>query len=445
MSWTKTYMRLVERFLPSPFAIAVILTVFTSLMALILTEPTGPDPHLVQLFFNWEMGVWGLLKFTMQMMLMLVLGHSLALSKPVFKLIGKITSYCTNNSNSAVIVTLFSIITGYFNWGLGLIFGAILARKVAEHAQEKGFPLNFPLIGACAYTSIMVWHGGLSGSAPLTIAKGGHSLESVMGVIPISETIFSQMNFIVFGAIIIALPILAYYLSKSSDFQTISTSKKSSAKLGLVKATGAEKLDQWTWFGRTFGALIIVVGILRFWAVSDKFTFLNLDTVNLLLFGLSLSLHGSIAYFINAVEEAMRDSTGILIQFPLYAGIMGIMNHSGLLEVFANFFIQLSSPTSFPFFAFLSSGIVNVLVPSGGGQWQVQGPILIEAASQLDYPFSKTVMALAYGDQLTNMLQPFWALPLLGITGLKARQILPYTLIFMILGGCIYLGALLFL
>jgi len=437
-------MRLVERFLPSPFAIAIILTVFTSLLALLLTEPTGNEAHIVQLFYNWELGVWDLLKFTMQMMLMLVLGHSLALSKPVFKLIAKLTSFCTNNTSSAVIVTFVAVLTGYFNWGLGLIFGAILARKVAEHAQDIGYALNYPLIGACAYTSIMVWHGGLSGSAPLTIAKSGHSMVGVMGVVPISETLFSSMNIAVFFVILGLLPLLAYLLSKSTSYTNVEVAPKETEYSIVVNATGAERLDQWTWFGRIFGLLILFVALLRLLAVEDKFTFLNLDTVNLLLFGLSMTFHGSIAKFIRAVEAAMKDSTGILIQFPLYAGIMGIMNYSGLLVVFANFFIELSNPSTFPFFAFLSSGIVNVLVPSGGGQWQVQGPILIEAATHIGYPLNKTVMALAYGDQLTNMLQPFWALPLLGITGLKARQILPYTLIFMVLGACVYLGALLF-
>ena len=131
-----------------------------------------------------------------------------------------------------------------------------------------------------------------------------------------------------------------------------------------------------------------------------------------------------------------------MIQFPLYAGIMGIMKYSGLLEVFADFFIQMSNHDTFPFFAFVSSAVVNVLVPSGGGQWQVQGPILIEAAQTLNVSSAKTVMALAYGDQITNMLQPFWALPLLGITGLKAKDILPYSLLFMIAGTILFISIL---
>lgn len=444
MSFTKTYMKVVQKVLPSPFAIAVILTVVTSLLALFLTEPQGSELHIVQLFYHWETGVWSLLKFTMQMMLILVLGHTLALSKPILALIKKITALCTSNVSAAVIVTFISVLAGYFNWGLGLIFGAILARKVGEYAQEKGIPLNYPLIGACGYTSLMVWHGGLSGSAPLTIAKAGHSMEDALGVVPISETVLSPMNILVFALIVVSLPILSWLLARNKNFEHIHIKSKHRTPGKQDDVRGAERLDRMVWFGRIFGILILFVAFLRYRSVADKYTYLNLDTVNLILFGLAMSFHGSIFRFVHAVESAIKDSTGILIQFPLYAGIMGLMMHSGLLEVFANFFIDLSTQRSFPFFAFLSSGIINIMVPSGGGQWQVQGPILIEAAQQLNYPLNRTVMALSYGDQITNMLQPFWALPLLGITGLKAKQILPYTLVFMFLGASIYLSVLLF-
>jgi short-chain fatty acids transporter len=122
---------------------------------------------------------------------------------------------------------------------------------------------------------------------------------------------------------------------------------------------------------------------------------------------------------------------------------MGIMNHSGMVDIMSGFFVSISNETTFPIFTFISAGIVNIFVPSGGGQWAVQGPIIIEAANQLNVSIPKSVMALAYGDQLTNMLQPFWALPLLGITGLKAKEILPYTLILLVAGSAIFISGLL--
>jgi len=167
-------------------------------------------------------------------------------------------------------------------------------------------------------------------------------------------------------------------------------------------------------------------------------TILNLNYIIYMLFALGIFLHNTVHHFIDAVNKAIVGSSGILIQFPLYAGIMGIMKYSGLITIFSGFFVAISNEFTFPFFTFLSAGIVNVFVPSGGGQWAVQGPIIADAAQQLGVSMPKCVMALAYGDQLTNMMQPFWALPLLGITGLKAKHILPYTLFLMLIGIAIF-------
>ena len=175
---------------------------------------------------------------------------------------------------------------------------------------------------------------------------------------------------------------------------------------------------------------------------KSEFRFLTLDFINLFLFGAGLILHGSFARFTKALEKAMPGAAGIAIQFPLYFGIMGLMQDFGLIQWMAEGFIRISTASSFPLLAFTSAGIVNIFVPSGGGQWQVQGPILIRAAQQLGVSDWQTIMALAYGDQLTNMMQPFWALPLLGITGLTARQVLPYTLLLMLGGIVIFASAL---
>lgn len=161
------------------------------------------------------------------------------------------------------------------------------------------------------------------------------------------------------------------------------------------------------------------------------------------MFGLGVLLHGSFKKFGNAVGEAISDISGILIQFPLYFGIMGIMNQSGMVTLISDFFVSIATATTLPIFTFFSAGLVNIFVPSGGGQWVVQGPIVVESALQLGVPLPKAIMALAYGDQITNMLQPFWALPLLGITKLKAKEILPYTLMAMVLASAIYIIGLL--
>jgi short-chain fatty acids transporter len=161
------------------------------------------------------------------------------------------------------------------------------------------------------------------------------------------------------------------------------------------------------------------------------------------MLGLGIILHGNFKNFLKAVEEAIGGASGILIQFPLYFGIMGIMGSSGMINQISDFFVSVSTQTTLPIFTFFSAGLVNIFVPSGGGQWAVQGPLVLQSAVALNVPLSKAVMALSYGDQITNMLQPFWALPLLGITKLKAKEILPYTLLFMLVGSIIYIAGLL--
>ena len=437
--------RVFKALLPAPFTIAVVLTLVTFVLAYFLS-PIQETP--LSLLNYWEKGLWNspLLVFAVQMMLMLVLGHVLALTKTVSHWIDKVTLFCSNTAQAAAWVTLLTLLVSFFNWGLGLVFGAIFARKVGEHATKNNISLNYPLIGAAGYSGLMVWHGGISGSAPIKIAEKGHFLEEKMGVISQSETIFSTMNISISLVLLIVLPSLMYMLGKKSESKII---KLNSAPIEdeQEEIQGAERIDHSNILAYVFGGMIILYCLYKALIFPQQlsFSFITPNFINLFLLGLGILLHKNFNHFLKGVNQAIGGASGILIQFPLYFGIMGIMNSSGLVGVFSDFFVSISNPTTFPIFAFISAGIVNVFVPSGGGQWGVQGPIIIEAASQLNVPYWKAVLALAYGDQLTNMLQPFWALPLLGITGLKAKDILPYSLLLLLVGGSIFvIGLLLF-
>ena len=443
MSISNKFGDFIKNNLPAPFTIAVILSFITFLLAYFIAEEQSNSFFKILTF--WEKGLWDnqLMVFAMQMMLMLVLGHCLALSNPVEKIINRVTSICNNTSTAAALVTLSTLIVSLFNWGLGLIFGAIFARKVGEHASKNNIKLNYPLIGAAGYSGLMVWHGGISGSAPIKIAEKGHFLESKMGVISQSQTVFSSMNLTISIFLIIILPSLMYFLGKETESKKISLS--SEKKVSPENVIGAEKLDHSKTLARIFGSIILIYCFYKALILPDKISlnFINPNFINLFLFGLCIFLHNNFFSFINSVNSAIKGASGILIQFPLYFGIMGIMKYSGMIEIMSDLFILISNQFTFPIFTFLSAGIVNIFVPSGGGQWAVQGPIIVEAAMKIGYSIPKSVMALAYGDQITNMLQPFWALPLLGITGLKAKDILPYTLILMMVGTIIFISGLL--
>ena len=437
--------KIFRKFLPAPFTIAVILTVFTFVLAYFFNTNTEEKP-IASLLLFWEQGLWdkNLIVFAFQMMLMLVLGHVVALSQSVNKMIEKMSTLFTNTAQAAALVTTLSLLVSFFNWGLGLIFGAILARKVGEYASKNNIKLHYPIIGAAGYSGLMVWHGGISGSAPIKIAEKGHFMQEKIGVISQDATIFSSMNLSISLILLIVLPLLMYFIAKNSKGQKmeLKSSEINSENKNLI---GAEKLDHSNYVGISFGAIIVLFCFYKAVLLPEVFSlsFITPNYINLFLLGIAILLHKNFNQFLNGVSKAINGSSGILIQFPLYFGIMGLMKYSGMVTIFSDFFVQISNSTTFPIFTFISAGIVNIFVPSGGGQWAVQGPIIVEAATQLGVPHWKAVMAMAYGDQTTNMLQPFWALPLLGITGLKAKEILPYTLILMIVGSAIFITGLL--
>lgn len=410
-------------------------------LAILLTNPV--DQNAIQysgeILNYWYGGFWNLLEFGMQMMLILILGHVLANTGPVKRIINYLLRFCTNNVSAAFFITFFTIIAAMINWGLGLIFGAIMARKVAENATVNKTSVNFPLLAACGYSGMMVWHGGFSGSAPLTVAESGHFLEAQTGIIPVTQTLFSAMNITVFIALLVILPTLMMWIAKRSPGEIPNVPPSDSNK--------NESSYRLNYFAVFFAVLILGVWLLQGIRQAAEpgtsaLDIISLNYINYLFLGLCLLFTGSFQLLSQKTGEAIASGTGIFLQFPFYAGIMGIMAESGLLAMLANFFADIATPATFPLLTFVSGGIVNVFVPSGGGQWAVQGPLIIEASEALGVSFPKNVMALAYGDQITNMIQPFWALPLLGITGLKPGAILPYTLCLMLTGIVIYVSAL---
>ena len=244
MSIASKFEKVIKKVLPAPFTIAVLLTIFTFLLALFTTGEKGDGNYFIKILSFWESGVWNpnLLEFAIQMMLMLVLGHTLALSKPVSNTISNMVKYCNSTANAAAIITFTTLLVSLFNWGLGLIFGAIFARKVGEHAAIKKIKLNYPLIGAAGYSGMMIWHGGISGSAPIKIAETGHFLAERIGVISQSKTIFSTMNISISLVLLIILPICMYYLGKINPDETqvfihVNIEEKANGTLIRLKTT----------------------------------------------------------------------------------------------------------------------------------------------------------------------------------------------------------------
>lgn len=420
--------RLMERYLPDPYIFVVILTLLVFLLGIGLT-----DSNPMNMIQYWGDGFWGLLAFTMQMVVVLLAGHVLASSPPIKRLLSKMAGTVKTPGGAIILVTVVALIANWINWGFGLVIGALFAKEIAK----KVTTVDYRLLIASAYSGFIIWHGGLAGSIPLSIATEDHPFQDIMGVVPTSDTLFTTYNLVIVFALLVTVPLLnRWMMPKPEDTFAIDP------KL-LVDDVAVEKPTTITPASRLedsyiLSILIGSIGIIYLvWHFTTRGFDLNLNIVNTMFFMLGILFHGTPRNYLAAVATAVKTTSGIIIQFPFYAGIMGMMVTSGLAGVMSQAFVSISNEHTFHLFTFYAAGLVNFFVPSGGGQWAVQAPIMLEAATELGVSYSKTAMAIAWGDAWTNMIQPFWALPALAIAGLKAKDIMGYCVFVLILSGIV--------
>ncbi|MCF0228494.1 MAG: short-chain fatty acid transporter [Parasporobacterium sp.] len=442
---TNGCVRVISRWLPDPFLFAVILSIIVYIAAMIAT---GMGP--LKILDSWAnaKGFWGLLSFSMQMACVLVFGSAMASSRPVKAALRKVAGLAKNNFQAIFVTAFISTICCWLNWGFGLIAGALLAKEVVRRVPS----VDYPLLIASAYSGFVVWHAGLSGSIPLALNSGytifaGEANEMTFNA-PTSMTLFHPMNIIMVLVILFVMPFVLYAMHPHKDkVITVDPSLlKDEEEIKHERKTPADKMEQ----SRILWIILCVAGFVYIiynfirngQAGKDVAASLDLNTVNFIFLFLGILFHGSLRSYIDAVEQAVKGAAGIILQFPFYAGIMGMMtvaNAEGtsLASVISNFFVSISNPVTFPLLTFLSAGIVNFFVPSGGGQWAVQGPIVMPAAATMGIEPGRAAMAIAWGDQWTNMVQPFWALPALGVAKLSARDIMGYLVIILVFTGLV--------
>jgi len=428
-----------RRWMPNPMLFAILLTFVTYILGLILTQ-SGP----FQMIQHWYKGFWVLLTFGMQMCLILVTGHALATSPIARKGIEKLAGLPKGQAGALALVALTAAIASLINWGLGIIVGALMAREVARSGYMRNIKMHYPLLGAAGYAGFLTWHGGLSGSAPLLVATKGHFLEKSIGIISTNLTLFSPLNISVTIALLIVIPLTMMLMAPKDESEIIQIKdidpglieEEETQVISKEEMVAADKMEN----SRIISLIIGVMGLsFVIWYFYTKGFKLNLNIVNFTFLFIGIILQSTPINYIRAVNEGAKACSGIIIQFPFYAGIMGMMKFSGLVAIIAGGFVAISNDTTYPLFAFLSAGLVNLFVPSGGGQVAVQGPVMVEAAQTLNFSMPKTIMAIAYGDAWTNMLQPFWALALLGITRLRARDIVGYTMVALITSAIVFI------
>ncbi len=425
---TSFFNRLVQRYLPDAFLFALLLSLVVFVLGLLFTD-SGP----VQMMEHWGTGFWDLLTFAMQMTLIVVTGYILANTPLIKGFLNQVSSLAKTPSQAIILVTVIASIACLINYGFGLVVGGLLSLHVAKRVPT----VDYRLLIASAYSGFLLWHGGLSGSVPLTIATEDHFLADMMGTVPIVDTLFSGMNVFIVLVMLVTLPLMNWWMNRTSDYtgtidpaflegQTESVEVEEMPKSDM---TPAERLENSM-------ILSLIIGLLGMSFVVYHFVNngldLNLNIVNFTMLFLGILLHKNPRRYLNVVGDAVKNAGGIIIQFPFYAGIMGMMVASGLSEQMSLWFVSISNEVTFPLFTFLSAGLVNFFVPSGGGQWAVQAPIMIPASIELGVDTAKTAMAVAWGDAWTNMVQPFWALPLLAIAGLKVRDIMGFCMVLLL-------------
>lgn len=435
---SRFFTNIVHRFLPDPLIFAIFLTLLVFVLGLALTPKTP-----LEMVGLWGDGFWNLLAFSMQMALILVTGHALASSPPVKKGLQTMAAIAKTPGQGVMLVGFVSAVCCAINWGFGLVVGAMFAREVARRIPKT----DYRLLIATAYMGFLTWHGGLSGSVPLVAATKGNPMEKTVGLIPLSDTIFTGYNIFVTLALIAMIPIVAYLMSPKEgevvavDPKLLAEDTTSTQRQLPANATPAERMEESRILSLIVALMIVVYLGARFYAKGFN---IDVNTVNLMFMGAGILLHKTPMAYARAVTAAAKGTAGIMIQFPFYAGIQLMMDSSGLGGIITNAFVTIANHDTFPFLAFISSGIINFAVPSGGGHWVVQGPFVMPAAKALGVDLGKAAMAIAYGEAWMNMAQPFWALPALAIAGLGVRDIMGYCVTALLFSFFIFGAAMIF-
>lgn len=429
---TRLSVRMVERYLPDPYIFVLILTLVAAFAAVIV-EQQSP----IAVITMWGDGFWGLLAFTMQMLLVLVAGYMLASSPIIRRLLAAIASVVKSPGGAILLVTYIALVADWINWGFGLVVSALFAKELAKRVK-----VDYRLLVASAYSAFVVWHGGLAGSVSLTIATEGHFHEDKIGVISTSQTIFSSFNLLLVLAMFIVMPLVNRLMMPREEESVYIDPELLKAEEELAQAEQADNtITRPADRLETSKILSLLVGFGGLAYLFNYFVIrgggLNLNVVNFTFITLAIVFHGNARSLLRALQEAIKGGAGIVIQFPFYAGIMAIMIESGLAASISDWLISFATAKTLAFWTFISAGIVNIFVPSGGGQWAVQSPVVIASAQALGADIPRVAMAVAWGDAWTNLLQPFWALPVLAIAGLKAKDIMGFCLIQLFITGVI--------
>lgn len=408
--------RLSERYVPGALAIAVLLTAVVSALALSLTP--APPTKVVE---AWGSGLWSLNGFAMQMCVVVLTGYLVSTAPAADRALGRIARLATSPRGAVTLMAAVSMTLAWIHWGMSLVAGATLVRHL-RRAQPR---VDYRLLVASAYLGMgTTWHAGLSGSAPLLVATPGHFLADAIGIIPVGATIFHPFNLTLVIVVMVVMTLAIWSMHPEpgdavTAGDTVDERTDGDASCAHGTAHPVERSRVMSLAAGGLGVAAIAMGV-------HAGGSLTLDVLNLAALSLAFLLHPHLASLQSAGERGARLLAGIVLQFPLYGGMFGIIQGTGLARVLGDAIAAHASAGTLPLWLYWYSSVLNYVVPSGGSKWAIEAPFLIEAASRLGVGADRVVLAYAWGDMASNLIQPFWALPLLAGAGLGFRDIMGY-------------------
>jgi short-chain fatty acids transporter len=412
-----------ERWFPDAlvFAMLAIVVVFVAGLSV---GSTASD-----LITDFGDGFWELIPFTMQMAMIVIGGYVVASSPPVARIMHWLASIPRTPRGAVAFVALVSMISSLLSWGFSLIFSALLVRQVVQRVRG----VDYRAAGAAAYLGVgSVWALGLSSSAALLMASSGSvppELLRISGRIPLTQTIFTWQSELT-AILIIVVSIGVAYLSAPSG-----SAAKTAGALGVTLVAPAPLVEsrvpgEWLEYSGILTVLICSLGFSYLGRVIFKkgpITALDLNTYNFLFLMMGLLLHWTPRAFVRSVRAAVPATAGVLIQFPFYAGIFGMITRSSISHQMAQFFVRISTPGTYPVLIAVYSAVLGLFVPSAGSKWLIEAPYLLQAATQLHVNLGWVVQIYNTAEALPNLINPFWMLPLLSLLNVPARQLIGYT------------------
>lgn len=422
------FVNLMQKYLPDPFTIAWIITIVVIGMAMGMTGT--PMPKIVE---DWGGGFFGILPFSMQMTLVVATGYTLADAPPVRRMLRTIAAIPQTPVQTIVFIGFASMVLYYVNWGLGLIAGGLLAREAAKLHPD----VDFRLLVTAAFSGIIITHGGLSASVPLLINTKGHFLEKEIGLVPLSQTIFHSQALFITITLAIVIPLVLILMIPKKETTIVADPALFADDDKPVAVSGsnelADKLDKSRILNYSLGLLgVAYIGIFFYKGGS-----LNINILIFIFLILGVLAHGSLISYAKLAGKAAAAAGGIVLQYPFYAAILGVMKGSGLVELISDALLQLATYDTFELYCYFSSLIISIFVPSAGGHWVVQAPFMLPAAAKLGVEPWKVAMGVAWGESIWNVVCPFWALPLLAIAKISIRDLIGFSVLLFIIGNIV--------